>query len=120
MCIKNLINGKIEIKSVRFVSNKSLIESRHWSTKKIFLWKSVIFHPFKLPFDAEATKTFLKLIYFTRTGCNAVVHFFSASFFSSLLDRELSVQMWNGEENRVFFEQNSQKSWKKRSYRVSK
>ena len=29
-----------------------------------FLWKSAIFHPLKLPFDAEAAEKFLKVIYY--------------------------------------------------------
>ena len=32
-----------------------------------FFWKSAIFHPIKLPFDAEAAEKFLKVIYYWRT-----------------------------------------------------
>ena len=40
-----------------------LIQSGRWSIKNIFIWKSAIFHPIKQPFDAEAAKKFLKVIY---------------------------------------------------------
>ena len=32
--------------------------------KKIFLWKSAIFHSIKLPFDAEVAEKFLNVIYY--------------------------------------------------------
>ena len=32
---------------------------------QFFLWKIAIFHPIKLPFDAEAAEKFLKVIYCT-------------------------------------------------------
>ena len=31
--------------------------------QKIFLWKSVIYHSIKLPFDAEVAEEFLNVIY---------------------------------------------------------
>ena len=31
--------------------------------QKFFIWKSAIFHPIKLPFDAEAAERILKVIY---------------------------------------------------------
>ena len=35
--------------------------------QKIFVWKSAIFQPIKLPFDAEAAERILKVIYWVYT-----------------------------------------------------
>ena len=49
------------LKSCQFF-NRHLPNVR-WSAKKIFLWKSAIFHSIKPPFDAEVAEKFLNGIY---------------------------------------------------------
>ena len=35
-----------------------------WSTKKLSMWKSAIYHSIKLPFDVEVAEKFLNGIYY--------------------------------------------------------
>ena len=50
------------LKSCQFF-NRHLPNVR-WSAKRIFLWKSAIFHSIKPPFDAEVAEKFLNGIYY--------------------------------------------------------
>ena len=45
----------------------------HWSAKIFFLWKSVIFHSIKLPFDAEVAEKILNGIYYLVANVDNII-----------------------------------------------